>query len=272
MLKIEEQEMPDLLDLAGQAALVTGAGQGAGRGIARMLAAHNAAVAVNDYVIERAEAVAAEIREAGGKATAVQADVGDRASVIAAFGKARAALGPLTILVNNAGNAGPNGSFGMLPFWETDPAEWPRFLQTNLLGVMNCCHVALPDMIAAKRGRIVTIGSDSGRVGDARLAAYGAAKAGAAGFMRCLASETGRYGVTCNIISLATQEPQGMSAEDLAEHYANERVKAQLSRYTIRRFGRPDDVAVMALFLCSDAASWITGQTYPVNGGYSYTL
>jgi len=264
--------MRDLLDLGGQGALVTGAGQGAGRGIAHMLAAHNAAVAVNDYVLERAETVTAEIREAGGKAVAVQADVGDRASVAAAFAMARAHLGPITILVNNAGNAGPNSEFDLAQFWESDPAEWPRYFHTNLFGVMNCCHVALPEMVAARQGRIVTIGSDSGRMGDARLSAYGAAKAGAAGFMRCLASETGRYGITCNTVSLATQQPQGMSEAELAEHYASERVKAQLSHYTIRRFGRPDDVAAMALFLCSGAASWITGQTYPVNGGYSYAL
>src|SRR5690606_2811196 len=115
--------------------------QGAGRGIAHMLAAHNAAVAVNDYVLERAETVAAEIREAGGKAVAVHADVGDRASVTAAFEMARAHLGPITILVNNAGNAGPNSGFDLAQFWESDPAEWPRYFHTNLFGVMNCCHV-----------------------------------------------------------------------------------------------------------------------------------
>jgi 3-oxoacyl-[acyl-carrier protein] reductase len=265
-------DMQDLLDLGGQVALVTGAGQGAGRGIAMMLAAHDAAVAVNDYVLDRAETVAAEIRAAGGKAMAVQADVGDRASVAAAFDAVRGTLGPATILVNNAGNAGPGGTFGMKPFWETEPADWPAFFHTNLFGVMTCCHVALPDMIAAKRGRIVTIGSDSGRTGDPRLAPYAASKAGAAGFMRSLASETGRHGITCNVISLASQQPQGLDEAGVAELYASAEAKARLSHYVIRRFGRPDDVAAMALFLCSDAASWITGQTYPVNGGYSYAL
>src|ERR1700741_1294222 len=119
----------DLLDLGGQAALVTGAGQGAGRGIALMLARHNAGgVAVNDFVLERAEAVAAEIEAMGVRAVPVQADVGDYASVATSFQKARAPLGPITILVNNAGNAGPGAMIGHSPlFWETPPSEWERF-------------------------------------------------------------------------------------------------------------------------------------------------
>jgi len=263
----------DLLDMGGQAALVTGAGQGAGRGIALTLARHNAGgVAVNDFVLERAEAVAAEIRAIGVKAVPVQADVGDHASVRNAFERAKAALGPITLLVNNAGNAGPRDTMGHAPlFWESTPADWDRYFRTNLQGVMNCCHVALPDMVAAKRGRIVTVVSDAGRVGEARLAAYGAAKAGAAGFVRCLAKEAGRYGITCNAISLSTLEPP-LTGEQLAQFLGSEQSKAQLARYAIRRYGKPDDVAAMTLFLCSDAASWITGQTYPVNGGYSFAV
>lgn len=263
----------DLLDLGGQAALVTGAGQGAGRGIALMLARHNAGgVAVNDFVIERAEAVAAEIEAMGVRAVAVQADVGDHASVAAAFAKARAALGPITLLVNNAGNAGPAVTMGRSPlFWESEPADWERFFRTNLQGVMNCCHIALPEMVAQKRGRIVTIVSDSGRVGEARLAAYSAAKAGAAGFVRSIAKEAGRFGITSNAISLSSLEPQ-MSPEQFEQFLTSDHVKAQLTLYTIRRYGKPDDVAAMALFLCSEAAAWITGQTYPVNGGYTFAV
>lgn len=261
----------DLLDLGGQTAFVTGAGQGAGRGIALLLARHNARVAVNDFVLERAEAVAKEIRDFGGAALAVQADVGDLGSVRTAFAEA-GALGKVTLLVNNAGNAGPNASIGLSNyFWETDPADWDRFFHTNLRGVMNCCHAALPGMVAEARGRIVTIVSDSGRVGEPRLAAYAAAKAGAAGFVRSLAKEAGRFNITCNAISLSTLEP-AMTPAERERLMESERVKAQLSRYVIRRFGRPDDVAAMALFLCSDAAGWITGQTYPVNGGYSFAV
>jgi 3-oxoacyl-[acyl-carrier protein] reductase len=267
----------DLLDLGGQAALITGAGQGAGRAMALTFAQHNAAVAVNDYVLERAEAVAGEIRAAGGKAVAVQADVGDLASVTAAFAAAREALGPITLLVNNAGMAGPTGGFTMdQTFWQADPAEWANYINTNLYGVMNCCYVGMPDMVAAKRGRIITVVSDAGRIGEPRLVAYSGAKAGAAGFMRSLAREAARYNVTCNNISLSSQEPaiwtaEGWSEERKAEWYASDAGRDRLQRYPLKRLGKPKDVAAMALFLCSDAAEWVTGQTIPVNGGYSFT-
>lgn len=262
----------DLLDLKGQVAFVTGAGQGAGRGIAMLLAAHGARVAVNDFAAERAQAVAQEIRSAGSHAIAVQADVGDLDSVRAAVAATGAELGPPTILVNNAGMAGPTAQMELAPpFWESDPAEWDRYFRTNSQGVMNCCHAVLAAMVAAQHGRLVTIVSDAARVGEARLSVYAAAKAAAAGFVRSLAKETGRHGITCNAISLSTLEPP-MAPGALADFLGSDRTKAQLSRYVIRRFGKPDDVAAMVLFLCSDAASWITGQTYPVNGGYSFAV
>lgn len=261
-----------LFDLGGQVAFVTGAGQGAGRGMARMLAAHGARVAVNDYVLERAEAVAAEIREAGGEAIAVQADVGDLESVRAAAARTASELGVVTLLVNNAGMAGPNATLGRLPvFWESDPADWDRFFRTNTIGVLNCCHAMVPGMVAENRGRIVTIVSDSGREGEQRLAVYAAAKAAAAGFVRSLAKEVGRHGITCNAVSLSTLMPP-LPADKVDDFLAMPQIKAQLAQYVIRRFGEPDDVAAMVLFLCSDAAGWITGQTYPVNGGYSFAV
>lgn len=261
----------DPLDLGRQIAFVTGAGQGAGRAIALAFARHNAGgVAVNDFVAARAAGVVAEIEALGVPACVAQADVGDHAAVADALAAAERSLGPITILVNNAGNAGPTATMGLSPpFWETKPEDWDRYFRTNLQGVMNCCHVALPGMIKQGRGRIVTVVSDAGRVGEARLAAYAAAKAGAAGFMRSIAREAGRFGVTANAISLSSLEPN-MDDAAKAEFLASDRAKTQLSRYVIRRFGKPDDVANMALFLCSEAAAWITGQTYPVNGGYSF--
>ncbi|HSW13080.1 MAG TPA: SDR family NAD(P)-dependent oxidoreductase [Solimonas sp.] len=262
----------DPLDLGGQVAFVSGAGQGAGRAIALALARHGAGgIAVNDFAPERAESVAAEIRALGVPAIAAPADVGDHAAVRAAMGRA-ATLGPVTLLVNNAGNAGPNVVMRPTPlFWETDPTDWDRFFRTNLQGVMNCCHAVLPGMVAQERGRIVTIVSDAGRVGEARLAAYAAAKAGAAGFMRSIAREAGRFGITANCISLSTLEP-ALDEPAKSRFMASEQAKALVGRYAIRRFGQPEDVAGMALFLCSDAAGWITGQTYPVNGGYSFAV
>lgn len=263
----------DLLDLGGQVALVTGAGQGAGRAIALLMAHHGAGgIAVNDYHADRAEAVAEEIRALGVPACAVPFDVSDIALVRDGFARAAEALGPVTLLVNNAGMAGPTQRMAMGPvFWESDPAEWGTYFATNTFGTMNCCHVAVPRMIAAGRGRIVSILSDSGRVGDVRTAAYSAAKAAAGGFVRSLAKELGRYGITCNGVSLSTLEPP-LPPEQMEAFLAMDRTKAQLSNYVIRRFGKPDDVAGMVLFLCSDAAGWITGQTYPVNGGYSFAV
>ncbi len=262
----------DILDLDGQVAFVSGAGQGAGRAIAMTLARHNAGgVAVNDFVPERAQSVADEITALGVPAIAAPADVGDLEAVKSAMTAAQEALGSVTLLVNNAGNAGPANTMGFSPeFWETTPEDWDRYFRTNLYGVMNCCHAALPGMVEQEKGRIVSIISDAGRVGEARLVAYSAAKAGTAGFMRAIAREAGRYGITANAISLSTLEPP-LDEEDMAKFMADERTRTQLSRYAIRRFGKPMDVANMALFLCSDAAAWITGQTYPVNGGYSFT-
>lgn len=261
----------DPLDLGGQVAFVTGAGQGAGRAIALALARHNAGgVAVNDFYAERAQGVVDEIKALGVPAVAAPADVGDHASVQAAVRAVEEALGPITLLVNNAGNAGPEVQMRASPlFWETDPEEWDRYFHTNLKGVMNCCHTIIPGMVEQGKGRIVTVVSDSGRVGGAKMAAYSAAKAAANGFVRSIAREAGRYGITCNAISLSTLEPP-LDEKTMAEFLASDRTKAQLSQYVIRRFGKPDDVATMALFLCSDAAAWITGQTYPVNGGYSF--
>lgn len=263
----------DLLDLGGQVALVTGAGQNAGRAIALELARHNAGgIAVNDFVADRAEAVAEEVRALGVPAMAVPFDVTDLEAAKAADAAVKARLGPVTVLVNNAGMAGPGGSLRpTLNFWEEDPANWQRYLGTNLYGVYNCCFAFIPNMVEAKRGRIVTIVSDSGRTGEPKLAVYASAKAGAQGFVRSIAKELGRYNVTSNAISLSSLMPD-MAEEQLAEIMASDRAKAQLSLYTIRRYGKSADVAALATFLCSDAACWITGQTYPLNGGYAPSM
>jgi NAD(P)-dependent dehydrogenase (short-subunit alcohol dehydrogenase family) len=137
--------------------------------------------------------------------------------------------------------------------------------------VMNCSRAVLPGMAERKYGRLITIVSDASRTTEQRMADYCAAKAGAAGFMRGIAGDGGRYGITANSISISTIEPP-MPAEKLEAFLALDNTKARLSKYVVRRFGRPDDVAGVALLLASDAGAWITGQTYPVNGGYSVAL
>jgi 2-hydroxycyclohexanecarboxyl-CoA dehydrogenase len=262
--------MSNILDLGKRTALVTGAGQGVGRQVALHFAANGAGtVLVNDFVRERADAVAAEVEALGCRALPLQGDVTDFAAMQRLVGDAAKRVGPIHILVNNAGNAGPTSSLGDLrPFWESDPDEWQRWLGTNLYGVLNLCRAALPGMMETRYGRIVTVISDAGRVGEPHLAVYSAAKAGAAGFMRALAKAGGRYNVTANCVSLGGINTPGV--QDLLPD--EEAVKRALRHYVIRRLGEPSDVANMILFLASDAASWITGQTYPVNGGYSFAV
>ena len=254
------------LDLSGRRVLVTGGGQGVGRGIALGFAAAGAEVVVNDLDGERARAVVDEIEAAGGAGRVSAFDVTDFAAVDAAVG----GLDRIDVLVNNAGNAGAAGFGGRGAFVETGPADWEPFLRVNLYGSMHCSRAVLPGMIAAGWGRLVTIVSDAGRVGDVGGAAYSAAKAGAAGLTRALARENGRYGITANNISLGTMRTE--ATEPLWADPDNEAAKGILRSYVVRRPGDPDDVAGLAVYLASDHASWITGQTYPLNGGYSFAL
>jgi 3-oxoacyl-[acyl-carrier protein] reductase len=262
------------IDLAGRRALVTGGGRGIGRATARALADAGGSVVVNDVVPERADAVAAEIRSAGGDAGSAAFDVTDRHAVRAAI----EALGGVDVLVNNAGNAGAEGFAPMVPFAETDPDTWDRYLQVNLYGVMYCTHAALPAMVARGEGRIITVVSDAGRFGDAYLAPYAAAKAGAAGFCRSVAREVGRHGITVNCVSLGsirtppTPPSEPTEPDRPGEPEEPDEAARRLRRYIIRRYGEPADVAAMVTYLASPLASWITGQTYPVNGGYTLSL
>lgn len=262
--------MPNLLDLKGRVALVTGAGQGVGRQIALDLAAHGAgSVIVNDYYEDRAVAVADEITAAGGRGVPVSFDVTDYEGVLQGVEGAVAQTGPVDILVNNAGNAGPDHTiFDNTPFWETSPEQWAPWLGSNFFGVLNCTRAVAGRMVEQRYGRIVTVISDAGRVGEPNLVVYSGAKAGAAGFIRGLAKSVGRHGVTANCIALSAMRTPASEAalED------PEMVKKMLRNYVIKRFGEPSDASALALFLASDAAEWITGQTYPVNGGYSVAV
>ena len=262
-----------MFNLKGRVALVTGAGQGVGRAIALGLARNGAGgIIVNDFYAERALAVADELRALGVRAEPMVADVTDLPAIHAALAACVQALGPVEILVNNAGNGGAQGYPPELPlFWDTDPARWRRFVEVNLYGVMNCCHAILPGMVERSYGRVVTITSDASRAIEPRQADYAAAKAGAAGFMRGLAADAARFGITANCVAIATIMP-AMDAPQLDAFLASDQSKRQLARYPIRRYGQPDDIVGMTVLLCSDAAGWITGQTYPVNGGYSPAL
>jgi len=258
------------LNLQGRVGLITGAGQGIGRQIALHFALNGAGgIVLNDVNADRAEAVAKEVRALGCRAVAIAADVTDRAAVNDMVRRGAQELGPIDILVNNAGNMGAAPEkVERAPFWEASTETWNAFLGVNLYGVINCTSAVLPGMIERKRGRLITIVSDAGRIGEPGLEIYSAAKAGAAGFMRAVARAMGRFMITANSVSIATTRTPGVA--DVTEDA--ERAKRMLSHYTIRRFGEPSDVANMVLFLASDASSWITGQTYPVNGGFSFAM
>ena len=255
------------LDLSGRRALITGAGQGVGRGLALTFAAAGAEVLVNDVRAERAEAVAHDVRDAGGAAVPITFDVTN----FPAVSEAIAAVGRVDVLVNNAGNAGADGFTERRPFAETDPGEWEPFLRVNLYGVMNCTRAALPGMVERQWGRIVTIVSDAGRTGDPNGAAYAASKAGAAGLTRSIALENGRHGITANNIALGTMRTP-LSEPLWAEYADSPQAKAVLRNYVIRRPGTPEDVAGLAVLLASEHGTWVTGQTIPVNGGFSFGL
>lgn len=255
--------------IGGRIALVTGAGLGMGRAIAIQMARAGAEVWVNDLVLDRADAVVAEIESEGAKAHAVGGDVCDPQAVH----RMAATTGPVDILVNNAGSGvrawGGDDGLKLAPFAESDPTDWEPVMRVNLTGVLHVTRAYVPDMIERRWGRILTIVSDAGRKGERNQVVYGAAKAAAMGFSRGLAAEVGRDGVTVNCISLGSMAHGALG--DMVD--ADAALERKLARgYPVGRLGRVDDPAPLAVLLCSDAGEWITGQVYPVDGGYAPAL
>lgn len=238
-------------------AFVTGAGRNVGAGIAHALAARGVAVAVNDLHAERAEATAAAIVAAGGRAVPAPADVCDADQVRAAVDAVGTSLGPVDILVNNAGV--PDGGVPLQSFRDMPVEDWDRYLRINLHAVLLCTKTVLDDMCTRGWGRIVTIISEAGRLGvPPGLSIYAAGKAGAAGFSRVLAHEVGKFGVTVNCVSLGPMD--------------NAVVRDQvLKAMPTRRYGSPADVGAAVAYFTSEDASWVTGQTLAVNGGHFTT-
>jgi 2-hydroxycyclohexanecarboxyl-CoA dehydrogenase len=228
-------------------ALVTGSTKGIGAAVASRLARGGYEVFVNGRDPASVERVAAEI---GGRPLAF--DVGDPVAVADAVGP----LAPLEILVNNAGH---EDEFAY--FTDTTPERWRLMLAINLEGVMACVHAALPGMQRERRGRIVNVGSEAGRLGSVGNAAYAAAKGGLIAFTKSIARENARYGITCNHVA-----PGPIDTPQLHER-SPESIEAITRMTLLRRVGSADEVAAAVTFLASEEAGYITGETLGVSGG-----
>jgi 3-oxoacyl-[acyl-carrier protein] reductase len=244
-----------MFDLRGRTALVTGAGQGVGAGIGLALARQGARIGVNDLHVERAQATVERIARSGGQAVAIAFDVVDYEGARTGIETVEAELGPIDILVNNAGV--PEG-MTVQPFRESHPGEWRPYIDVNLFGVMNCCRVVINGMVGRGFGRIITISSGAGTVGlSLGVSSYGAGKGGGISFMRHLALENARHGVTANTIALGlinNQHDPGLTA-----HVAKS--------IPVGRLGEPEDVGALCAYLASNESSWMTAQTLQINGG-----
>jgi 3-oxoacyl-[acyl-carrier protein] reductase len=244
--------------LANKVAIITGSGRGIGREMALRFAAEGARVVVADLDRERAGAVAAEVRAAGGKARAAHVDITDPERVEALIQDTLAHFERLDVLVNNAG-IGLNK-----PFLDTTLDEWNRQLQVNLTGTFLCAQAAARVMVERGGGRIINIASISGQRGGQGRAAYGAAKAGVILLTRVMAVELAGRGVAVNAIApgpVVTEMSNGTHTEATRRSYHD--------RIPLRRYGREKEVAAAAVFLASDEASFITGHTLNVDGGFN---
>jgi 2-hydroxycyclohexanecarboxyl-CoA dehydrogenase len=243
--------------LEGRIALVTGGASGIGAACCRRLAAEGARVAVCDLNMEGARAVAGEL-----DAEALEMDVTDSTSVKKAIGAAEQALGSPDMLVNNAGT--DEFSF----FKDTDEELWERIVGVNLMGVIRTTHAVLPGMITRKRGRIVNVASEAGRVGSSGSAVYSAAKGGVIAFTKTIAREGARFGILCNAIAPGPIDtPLLNRAETELGELGRKVIDTMVAGTVLRRLGEPDEVAAAIAFLCSDDSSYVTGQTLGVSGG-----
>ena len=245
-----------MFDLAGHAALVTGASRGIGRAIATHLAARGASVAINyNQSAEQAKQLQSEIEAAGGKAIVTQGDVRKPEDADRIVQETIAAFGKLDILVNNAGFNRDTLILRM------SLEDWDEVMELNLRAVFLVTKAALRPMMRNRWGRLINIGSVSGIAGNAGQANYAAAKAGLVGFTRAVAREMGSRNITSNLIM------PGLVITELTKDIRPEVVQGVKQRLLIDRMGKAEDVAATVVFLASEEAGYITGHVLPVDGG-----
>lgn len=248
--------------LSDKVALITGAGQGIGRAFALRFAAEGALVAIADLNAERAAAVAAEVRSAGGQALAISANVADEDSVTAMVEAVTGEFGRLDVLLNNAAIF---STIEMKPFYDISLAEWQQLMAVNLTGVFLCCRAVAGPMRAQQRGRIISISSSTVLMGRANYAHYVASKAGVVGLTRAMATELGGDNITVNAIMPGSTETEIPRAT-----VTTAQVEGLLARQAIHRRGTTEDLVGAAVFLASDESGFMTGQTMVIDGGHNY--
>ena len=241
--------------------IVTGGGGGIGGATCLRFAREGARVAVFDLNLEAAEKIAAAIRDAGGVARAFHCDITDRASVNGSVEAAESALGPIDVLVNNA------GWDVFKPFTQTEPAQWDRLIAINLTGALHMHHAVLPGMAARKQGRIVNIASDAARVGSSGEAVYAACKGGLVSFSKTIAREHARHGITVNVVCPGPTDTALFADYKQGAGNPEKLMEAFTRSIPLGRIGQPDDLPGAIVFFASDDARYITGQVLSVSGG-----
>jgi 3-oxoacyl-[acyl-carrier protein] reductase len=241
--------------LDGRTALVTGASQGIGAGVARALAAQGARVVLAARSVERLEALAAEIEAAGGAARPLRLDLADPASIEVAVASLEGEFAQVDVLVNNAGVTDD----GLLLRMSLE--QWERVLRTNLTGAFALTKALVRGMMKRRFGRVITVSSVVGLMGNAGQANYAASKAGLIGFSKSIARELGSRGITANVVA------PGFVATAMTEALPEQVKESMLAGTALGRFGTVDDVAAAVVFLASEEAGYVTGEVINVSGG-----